>query len=392
MSDLLTPIDAGLPVDAAFMARTELSQLRRLGMREVNLDTITGHLLGVLGRLPSVRHQSCVTDEILNFLTSAGLRIEEDIRIFRNADEAERHADALIAEGFRLFGPYPLRLGRFAPEAQLVSADLWQFLNSKRNLGALVPPEHLAPRQILQPDEVPRLPTGGAYLKFAGTEPTGSGYAVRHCPDDASFARAIDWFRAEGCAGDLLMEHAIDVVASWGVTLSVAPEGSHFLGAAEQLFETPGRQSNSVIDPTSPLPDRAVALACRVGDSARERGFVGIAGLDIGLGRDGRLVVFDPNFRFTASTGQILLHPAAAHRSGLGVSLSFNLTTELAMPALMRRLSVPIGEGWVVPTRLVDGRLLSANAAASTCTGFVMGETRATATANLNRLQAMIAR
>ncbi|TGD42466.1 hypothetical protein EEB11_14450 [Pseudotabrizicola sediminis] len=65
MANPLTPIDVFLPHDAAFMARTELSQMRRLGMNAMNLDTVTGHALGVIGRRLSVRHQACVTDEIL---------------------------------------------------------------------------------------------------------------------------------------------------------------------------------------------------------------------------------------------------------------------------------------------------------------------------------------
>jgi len=206
----LTPIDALLPDDAAFMARTELSQLRRLGMGTMNLDTVTGHALGVIGRRPSVRHEACVTDEILAFMTDAGLPITEDIRVYRDADQAERHADDLIAAGYRLFGPYPLREGRFSPEAQLVPAPLWRRLNSKANLGQLVPSEHLAPRQMWHEGEMLELPAGGVYLKFGGTEATGAGHCVRYCPDTESFAQALDWFRAEGCADQLVMEQAID--------------------------------------------------------------------------------------------------------------------------------------------------------------------------------------
>ena len=390
MSQPLIPIDSRLPDDAAFMARTELSQLRRLGMREMNLDTITGHLLGVLGQRPSVRHQSCVTEEILGLLTSAGLQIEEDIRIYRDPDEAERLADDLVAEGFRLFGPYPLREGRFAPEAQLVSANLWRALNSKRNLADLVPPEHLAPRHILSWETLPQLPPCGVYLKFAGAEATGSGFCVRHCPDKESFARALDWFRDEGCTDDLLVEHAVDTVATWCANVVVTPEATHYLGAAGQVLSAPGQQSGSIIDPKNPLPEAGANLAICIGEAARSRGFLGVAGFDIGLASDGRLLVFDPNFRFNACTGQILLHSSAASRAGLSVSLSFNLTSELSMQSVMRRLAGPIADGWLVPTRLVDGRLLPDGAPSVTCTGFVLGKSEEMSVATLKNLEIMI--
>jgi len=392
MPDLLVPLDADLPEDAAFMARTELSRLYRLGYQQRSLDTITGHMLGVLGQRPAVRHLSCVTDEILAFLTEAGLQIEEDIHTYLEAGEAERHADELIAAGFRLFAPYPLREGRFAPETQLVADDLWQMLNSKRNLGALVPAEHLAPRQMLSEAERPQLPAGGAYLKFAGLEPTGAGYCVRHCPDAASLEQAMAWFRAEGCADELLLEHAIETETTWCANISVTPQRCRFLGAAQQVLAAPGVQSGSVIDPAAPLPEAGIRLAIRIGEAARARGFVGIAGFDVGLARDGKLIVFDPNFRFNACTSQILLHHAAVQRTGgtMPVSESFNLTSSLPIDQVITRLAGPMRDGWLIPTRLVDGRLLAGEAPPATCTGFVLGASRQATAADLDRLKSAL--
>ncbi|TGD41347.1 hypothetical protein EEB11_18865 [Pseudotabrizicola sediminis] len=390
MANPLTPIDVFLPDDAAFMARTELSQMRRLGMNALNLDTVTGHALGVIGRRPSVRHQACVTDEILAFLTDAGLPILEDIRVYRHADQAERHADGLIASGYRLFGPYPLREGRFVPQAQLVPSSLWRSLNSKANLGQLVPSEHLAPRWMWREGGVPELPTGGVYLKYGGTEATGVGHCVRYCPDADSFARALDWFRAEGCADQLVMEQAIDTDITWCANVSVTETGCLYLGAAEQLLNAPGQQSGSMIDPDFPFPQAGIDLVIHISEVARARGYLGIAGFDIGRAVDGQLIVFDPNFRINACTGQVLLHPAASTRSGLGVSRSFHVTSKLAADELMNRLTPPIADGWLVPTRVIDGRWLDADAPPAACTGFVLGRTREEAAANLLLLKTMV--
>lgn len=390
MAHPLTSIDALLPADAAFMARTELSQLRRLGMSTMNLDTITGHGLGVIGRRPSVRHQACVTDEILAFLTDAGLSILEDIRVYRDADQAERHADGLIADGYRLFGPYPLQEGRFPPQAQLVPPSLWRSLNSKANLGQLVPSEHLAPRWIWHEGDAVKLPAGGVYLKYGGTEATGVGHCVRYCPDPDSFAQALEWFQAEGCADQLIMEQAIDAEITWCANVSVTETGCHYLGAAEQLFAAPGQQSGSLIDPDFPFPLAGIDLVIHIGEVARARGFLGIAGFDVGRAVDGQLTVFDPNFRINACTSQVLLHPSASARSGLGVSQSFDLASTLTADALMSRLAPGIADGWLVLTRVIDGRWLGATAPPAACTGFVLGRTREEAAANLLLLEAMV--
>lgn len=390
MANLLTPIDVFLPDDAAFMARTELSQLRRLGMNAMNLDTVTGSVLGVIGRRPSVRHQACVTDKILAFLTDAGLPISEDIRVYRNADQAERHADGLIAAGYRLFGPYPLREGRFPPQAQLVPSSLWRSLNSKANLGQLVPSQYLAPRWMWHEGEVPELPADGVYLKYGGTEATGNGLCVRYCRDTDSFARALDWFQAEGCADHLVVEQAIDTDIAWCANVSVTETGCHFLGAAEQLLDAPGQQSGSMIDPDFPFPQSGIDLVIHISEVARARGFLGIAGFDIGRAADGHLTVFDPNFRINACTSQILLHPAASARSGLGVSRSFHITSKLTVDELTSRLTPIIADGWLVPTRVIDGRWLGADAPPAACTGFVLGSTREEAAANLLLLKTMV--
>ena len=390
MANPLTPIDVLLPEDAAFMARTDLSQLRRLGMNAMNLDTITGNALGVLGRRPSVRHQACVTDEILVFLTDAGLPMSEDIRVYQTADQAECHADGLIAAGYRLFSPYPLRDGRFHPHAQLVPSSLWRSLNSKANLGQLVSSEHLAPRWIWHEDEGLELPAGGVYLKYGGTEATGVGHCVRYCKDADSFAQGLDWFRAEGCADQLIMEQAVNTEITWCANISVTEMGCHYLGAAEQLLDAPGQQSGSIVDPDFPFPQSGIDLVISIGEVARAQGYLGIAGFDIGRADDGRLIVFDPNFRINACTSQVLLHPAAGTRSGLRVSRSFHITSRLAVDELISRLTPTIVDGWLVPTRVIDGRWLGVDAPSSACTGFVLGNTRDEAVTNLSVLKAMV--
>lgn len=64
------------PADAAFMARSDLHQTRLLGYQPLNVESVTSLLLGILGTLPSVRHRAGATDEILSFLTDAGLPIQ----------------------------------------------------------------------------------------------------------------------------------------------------------------------------------------------------------------------------------------------------------------------------------------------------------------------------
>ena len=74
-----------------------------------------------------------------------------------------------------------------------------------------------------------------------------------------------------------------------------------------------------------------------------------IAGLDIGQSGDGRLWVFDPNFRFTSATAQVLYSPAASARAGLPVTLSIDHPSPRPMAEILRLVRPPIAEGWFLP-------------------------------------------
>lgn len=381
-----------VPANAAFMARTDLAQTRMLGFTAVHQDTVTSLLQGILGPLPTVRHAGGVTADIMAFLRGSGLRVEEDVRIYRTEGEAEAHADRLIREGRKLFWPYPTRAGRFADADHLVTPAVWEKVNAKDNLAELVPHANLPPRRILPIAELDRLAFGQpVYLKAGGSLATGWGYAVRHCPDPGAMHEAKQWFAARAAdIAAVIVEEDVAAARSWCAGLGITGEGVICFGGAEQLFSAPGRQSGSLIESHDKMPRDIAELAIAVGRKAAQAGFRGLAGLDIGQSADGRLTVFDPNFRFNASTAQILFHDAFATRSGMPVSLSFNVRVERPMGEVVARLEMPVETGIFMPMRLFDCSLLPLAANASLVTGLVCGADRADAEARAAALLAAI--
>lgn len=377
-----------LPEGAAFMARTDLHQTRMLGYTVFNLDAVTTLLLGVLGRRTTLRHRAGVTDEILGFLEHAGLRIEEDMRVFHGTEEAVARAREIVAEGQKLFWPYPPAPKLYDEAAHLVPPSLWARLNSKEALPEIVPPGGLAARELRAIDDLDGLALP-VFLKAAGGEATGWGHAVRHCATEADVAAAKEDF-AKLDVTRLVAEAALEVERCWCANLSVTDEGVRYLGAAEQTFSAPGQQAGSVIDARHLLPEAGQALALEVADNARAQGFLGVCGLDIGLTVDGRMIVFDPNFRFNACTPQVLLHPAAAARVGADVSLSFAGRREGALSDMLARLREPVEEGWFVPFRVIDASLMETAEGVNHCTGFVLGRDRAEAEARAEALAATL--
>lgn len=381
-----------LPADAAFMARSSLDEVRYTGYRDMNLDLLTGQLLGLLGNRPAVRHVSCTTDDILAFLSDAGLQLTEVIHRYQRPEEAAAHARRLVAEGHRLVWAFPPQEGLCGDAGHVVPPGLWRDLNAKENLLGLAPPGTVPPQRMWPAGQIDGLRVSGpVFVKAAGGLSTGGGFLVRYCDSPEALSAALRWFSTRPGVAQVIIESEVRVTASWCVNIAVHDGGVSVAGAVEQLFSAPGRQSGSIVDPQQAMPASGFDLARAIGEAAGMRGFRGLAGIDIGIGPEQVPYAFDPNFRLTFSTAQALLHDSAALRSGLPVSLSVNEFVRTAMPDLLARLRGPVEDAWFVPTRLGDAALLPSAQGLSNVMGFVMGRNREDAIKRRDRLRSLAA-
>ena len=380
MTPLLPTLSPGAiwPRDAAFFARNDLSRLPLTGYSAYHIDSVTLNLMGLLPGHPAVRHISGATDPILRTLEDAGLPGGEELLTYATQEEAQAHAAALCDRGFRLVSFFPLPPDLCPDAAQVVPPDLWDALNAKANLADLVPASHLPRRAMMTPTAArAHLWDGPVWVKSAGPSPTGGGFAVRPVTDPAQWPAVIDELAALPDVDLLVVEEDIPLAACWAVQLGITDAGTRFGGATEQTFAAPGQQDGSLYDADRPFP--APALAVAVGEAARARGFRGLAGLDIGLAIDGRIIVFDPNFRVTSSTSMAMFAPAAAARSGLPVALSVDIFAIVPLGTMIANARGPVADGWFVPTRMLDASLFPAAQGRSRVSGFVLAPDRAAA-------------
>ncbi len=379
----LIPIDLLYPADAVYMARTDLLETKMLGYTPLHLDTVTAMLVGLLNGRTAIRHECGAGKELFDVYRYAGMQIDEETLTYRSVEEAEALADDLLAQGKRLFSPYPLCSGRFPDSGQLVSPELYCTLNAKINLHRLAPSEFLPERQILSHKEFADFtPSGPVFLKAGSYAATGWGFAVQPCRNISDLKTARQWFaKYRESIPAILVEEWIDVSTCWCAGIAVGEDETICFGGAEQIFSSPARQSGSVIDPENSFPETGKKLATRIGEAARQQGFRGIAGLDIGLRTDGRPVIFDPNFRFNSSSTQLLFHDSATCRSNLPVSYSFQTTPRGKFKTLNVRLKKAIDQGRFVPTRLFNGEQHPHANGTHIVTGFVLGENRKAAEA-----------
>jgi len=366
------------PEDAVYMARTDLIQTRMLGYKTLNLDTVTSFFVGLLNGRCAIRHEAGAGREVFEIFERAGIRVEEETWTYRSGEEAEDLADKMVAQGKRLFSPYPLRAGRLADSGQIVPPALHRALNAKARLDTLVPPVYLPQRRILTHEELASFePTEPVFLKAGGDAATGWGYAVRPCPDKAAFDKARYWFiEHREDVPVVLLEEWIDISTCWCAGAAVLADKTICFGGAEQVFASTARQSGSMMDPEKGFPAEGHALVVTIGEAARRSGYRGLAGFDIGLSRDGRLFVFDLNFRINSSSTQLLFHASSVARTGLPATCSFQSSVGGSFAALAERLAAPLSDGSFVPVRMFNGEKHPLSKGTHIVTGFVHGRDR----------------
>jgi hypothetical protein len=384
--------DALHPRGAVLMGRSSLERTRWFGIPVWRLDGISGITIACMGAMPLICHEGVATEAALAFLELSGIGKPQSLLLYRSEAEAVARARECVAAGATLAYVYPPPADADAAGTLLVPLERYAALNNKARLGELVAAEHLPPRRFHAPGAIAGLrgawPGRAVFVKAAIDGAHGAGADVRCCTSASEWSAALSWLQGERAhLTGILVEDAIDFVATWCLGFAVLEDRCLGLGAAEQLFGTVGVQSGSRIDPQNPAPERAFAIGRAIAERARALGYRGVCGFDMGQDARGRVFVFDLNFRVNACTPQLLLHDAAVRRIGASVSQSFVFRPEGALADALARLRPYAEDGRVVPLRIFDAGLSEEPDARSTISGMLLAGDAAGA----NALEAEIA-
>lgn len=372
--------DQLLPPGAVYAPRTTLEHVGWVLSDAYRLDTLTGLTLLVTGSVPVSCHRNTVTPEILAFFESCGATPSPHRVPYQTAEQAFEQTRRWAEQGHRIVSPYPLPAELCEPQSLLVPDALYRWLNDKSNLDELVDADWLAPALMLTPEAAPDLLTAFAgqpvYVKACVAGASGAGIDVRYAPDVHARHQALDWLVGRAhCFSGVRVELALDIPVCWCLNLSIRSDCVEYLGAAIQLFSSPGQQSGSLIDPSQEPPASAVDEAMRIAREAQRLGYRGLAGFDLGLTADGRPYVFDLNFRMVSSTVQLLLHQSAVERVGGAVTESWHHLIAGPLAPALAALE-PFGlTGRFVPCRLWEATAESLGH--SMVTGFLVAESMA---------------
>jgi hypothetical protein len=274
-------------------------------------DGLTGAQLAVAGSMPVICSAGVATRVGLELLAAAGHPVSGELRTYRDEWEYRALIASAVDAGERLV------LQHVHPEQDVprsrywISRDLLSFLNNKGNLAALVDSRHVPDRRLVAASALPGALVGPfppTVVKAATNRSSGGGYGVVLCRDP----RVLDLPQPAfgGCERVVVEEH-LKLVSNW--CLHYCATGSAavtYLGATEQVVDERGRYLGGWLH-RDVRPDPEIVTVCTsVVERAVAMGYHGFCGLDAGRTEEGRVVVFDLNFRVNGSTPPLLLFNA----------------------------------------------------------------------------------
>ncbi len=387
MSRLPLPLPLTLaqlhPPGTAYAPRTRHEAIGWVALSANAPDTITGLTLAFAGDMPVVAHAAITEAAARDLLEAGGLALPPRLVTYSSEAEAVAALRRLCDEGWRIAAPYPLPADWLPAKSQLVAPALVSRLNDKATLAEWVPPGLLPERVVLPLADLERLeePFRGepVALKVATSLANGAAGDVALCATPNERLAALARFRAAGHAfHGLVVERLERFETLWCAGFGLLDERAVWLGATRHLRGPDGLQTGNILDAGAPLPAPTVEALLAIAERWRAAGYRGIAGLDVGRTADGRLLVFDLNVRLNASSGQLLLHGAAAARHGARASLSFFQKVAGQAPSEVATQARPwVRDGHLLVTRLANLARLEPPEPATSITGLVLGEDEA---------------
>ena len=357
-------------------------------------DAATGAQLAIAGQMPILVHAGAVTASGLDLLREAGhAALPERLHAYRHDQEAVAMLQDLVASGLRAVVQHRSPTDEFGPESWWVSPDLLAFLNNKAELGALVPAEWVPPRMLLSPRDLlsepasTRLP---CVVKAATAHSSGGGADVLVCRNTTDLTRAAAAFaRCEA----IILEDLLSMERNLCLSFAVLPDGEvRHLGTAEQVSLADGRYDGNWLGDV-PANGTAREVGHAVVARAAELGWRGCAGIDIALLRDGRLAVFDLNFRVAGSTPPVMLLEGAVRALGRNasetVARSRTWLGSGTFGHLLAAARTLLERGWLVPLATFDPTLAGRPADPPRLMGLLLGSSRDEVTDRMRELSGL---
>ena len=334
--------------------------MHRVGYTNYQLDQRSGKFVTIAGLLTVVCHSNALTAEIFEFFKLAGIHLNGECLFYKSEDDAKKLIKELTLIGKKIiFEGWLPSEEIYNNSNPIVKKELYSWLNNKANIDSLCKIQYQPRHELFNLNDLSKmidfLPEQMIFTKLCHNDITGGGADVYFCSEASHRNSLLEWVasRSKSCKY-VRVEEAVEVKDSWCLCLCISSSKVTYLGSAIQLFESPGKQSGSLIDPEVEPSEKSIAIAKDIAERAASLGFQGIVGFDIGEDLKGQPYVFDLNFRDVACSSQILFHTSATRRINCNVSKSWVREFKKSLALVIEKLEIFVSKGYLVPLSLFE--------------------------------------
>lgn len=265
--------------------------------------------------MPIFCHADLLEDHWLQFHKDAGLPIARNPLPYQSDDEFNkqlayfgRHAGSLILDYLHPPGEIP-------ESAYWVKRSLIASLNNKANLEKWSVSVPTPNRQVVSYQSLVRNPESfckngrPVYIKGVSDGPSGGGFGVRYAKTPQVVedqAREL----SSSSSSEFVIEEARPYTTTFCLNYIIhSPCNIKYIGAGEQLIKEHTAYIGSWFDPDSQPSAEAVNDGMRIAQRAAQAGYIGFAGMDVGVLANHGWEFIDLNFRINGSTPALLFLP-----------------------------------------------------------------------------------
>ena len=380
MSAWLKPIQSLSQIygsDVIYSPRASSNACTWLPHDEFILDSMTGGQIPVAGDMPILCAAGVSTPAGLQLLRDAGFDIPQAVFRYFTATDYLRKLKNLYKKSKRIALLHVHPVSELPSEACWVKPEMLSFINNKANFAILVSQRHLPARRMLMPSRllIETLPHCFPLVAKAATdESSGGGVDVAICRTSRDLKRATVLFQS---CRRVVIEEFLPIKRNLCLNYSATAEGMiNYLGCAEQVSDAQGKYQGNWIDATTTAPLLAIEIGTRVVAAGFALGYYGCVGIDMAVREDGRIVIFDLNFRVNGSTAALLLAESVQRTSGRTVLRFRALQGSGTYRDLLNSAYAAIRKGIFLPLSSYDPGVGGYPRARPRMTGLILGNTR----------------
>lgn len=359
-----------------FNSRASFTSFGWLPVDQAVLDSLTGSPLTIAGDMPVLCSRSVVNEKSLLLLRKAGFEIATNIEIFNNKKD---YLSKLTHNSSRVILQHVHPKNELAVKKYWILPELLSFLNNKANLKRLVPNGYVphrksVPLSSLFIDKFFTEIKPPVVIKAASDQSSGGGVGVRICRSEEDIYSAAHYFAS---CDSVVVEDFIPIKQNLCVQfVAICDRRIIYIGSAEQVIDDQGRYMGNWLDPHCEPPETAISVGKTIMEQAVSLGYRGFAGFDMALLFDGRILVFDLNFRLNGSTVALLFYESIVKALATPVLRHRSWQIHGSFGELLAVVQMAMDKGYLIPLSIYNPEESSYPNSNPTLKGLLLGTTR----------------